>query len=191
MWRPLVKPFSLVKRVLSLESLYKCWPQQFSLDVYSFSCLFTLARASLWSMKSAPSSRRLSNLWLEETHIRWVLTRLWMILQTNYGKCLKFQHNKVNAWSSSIMDTCLQSLVKLQKPFKYIGNNNPQTHFVLLMLIQLLYSITVTCVVVQKNGAGVHTASSCFWDNTTDGSCTVRWENKTMYCIVSVFGLSI
>ncbi len=23
------------------------------------------------------------------------------------------------------------------------------------------------------------------------GSCTVRWENKTMYCIVSVFGLAI
>lgn len=44
---------------------------------------------------------------------------------------------------------------------------------------------------MQKNGAGLHTASSCFWDNTTDGSCTVRWENKTMYCIVSVFGLSI
>jgi len=80
-----------------------------------------------------------------------------------------YQHGKVNLWSSAIMDTCLQSLVKLQKPFKYI----------------------VTCVVVQKNGAGFHTASSCFWDNTTDGSCTVRWENKTMYCIVSVFGLSI
>ena len=23
------------------------------------------------------------------------------------------------------------------------------------------------------------------------GSCTVRWENKTMYCIVNVFGLAI
>ena len=23
------------------------------------------------------------------------------------------------------------------------------------------------------------------------GSCTVRWENKTMYCVVSVFGLSL
>ncbi|EFX80005.1 dynein light chain Tctex-type 1-like [Daphnia pulex] len=80
-----------------------------------------------------------------------------------------YLHNKVNQWSSSIMDCCLQSLVKLQKPFKYI----------------------VTCVVVQKNGAGVHTSSSCFWDNSTDGSCTVRWENKTMYCIVSVFGLAI
>lgn len=53
------------------------------------------------------------------------------------------------------------------------------------------FSPIVTCVVVQKNGAGVHTASSCFWDNATDGSCTVRWENKTMYCIVSVFGLAI
>ncbi|KAK1337899.1 hypothetical protein QTO34_001000 [Cnephaeus nilssonii] len=28
-------------------------------------------------------------------------------------------------------------------------------------------------------------------DLSTDGSCTVRWENKTMYCIVSAFGLSI
>lgn len=137
---------------------------------------------------------------------------------------------------------------------------------------------------MQKNGAGLHTASSCFWDSSTDGtgssrreglsghlpagpaargprwglgsqssalgrvcersrvfecvltgvtfknlfwergcpaglvgrtevsarvlglpgwapegpqppfpagSCTVRWENKTMYCIVSAFGLSI
>ena len=22
---------------------------------------------------------------------------------------------------------------------------------------------------MQKNGAGLHTASSCFWDNSTDG----------------------
>ncbi|CAM4863809.1 unnamed protein product [Rotaria socialis] len=34
-------------------------------------------------------------------------------------------------------------------------------------------------------------SSSCYWDNTTDGSCTVRWENKHLYAIVSVFGLSI
>lgn len=44
---------------------------------------------------------------------------------------------------------------------------------------------------MQKNGAGLHSASSCYWDNNTDGTCTVRWENKTMYCIVSVFGLAI
>jgi len=80
-----------------------------------------------------------------------------------------YQHNKVNQWTSSVVEQCLNQLTKLGKPFKYI----------------------VTCVIMQKNGAGLHTASSCFWDNTTDGSCTVRWENKTMYCIVSVFGLAI
>ncbi|XP_063233828.1 dynein light chain Tctex-type 1 isoform X2 [Bacillus rossius redtenbacheri] len=76
---------------------------------------------------------------------------------------------KVNQWTSSVVETCLGALTKLQKPFKYI----------------------VTCTIMQKNGAGLHSASSCFWDNSTDGSCTVRWENKTMYCIVSVYGLAI
>ncbi|XP_073239494.1 dynein light chain Tctex-type 1-like [Porites lutea] len=69
-----------------------------------------------------------------------------------------YQHNKVNQWTSNVVEQCLNQLTKLGKPFKYI----------------------VTCVIMQKNGAGLHTASSCFWDNTSDGSCTVRWENKTI-----------
>jgi len=80
-----------------------------------------------------------------------------------------YQQAKINTWTSNIVEAILNSLTKLNKPFKYI----------------------VSCVIMQKNGAGLHTASSCFWDNTTDGSCTVRWENKSMYAIVSVFGLSI
>jgi hypothetical protein len=28
-------------------------------------------------------------------------------------------------------------------------------------------------------------------DQKTDGSCSVRWENKTMYAIVTVFALHI
>ncbi|XP_051892428.1 dynein light chain Tctex-type 1-like [Pristis pectinata] len=80
-----------------------------------------------------------------------------------------YQHNKVNQWTASVVEQCLNQLTKLAKPFKYI----------------------VTCVIMQKNGAGLHTASSCFWDNSIDGSCTVRWENKTMYCIVSIFGLGV
>ncbi|KAK2878802.1 hypothetical protein Q8A67_019593 [Cirrhinus molitorella] len=80
-----------------------------------------------------------------------------------------YQHSKINQWTSNIVELSLSQLTKLGKPFKYI----------------------VTCIILQKNGAGLHTASSCFWDNSTDGSCTVRWENKTIYCIVSVFGLAI
>lgn len=80
-----------------------------------------------------------------------------------------YQHNKVNQWTSNIVEQCLKRLTALNKPFKYV----------------------VSVVMLQKTGAGLHTASSCYWDNSTDGSCTVRWENKTMYAIVSVFGLAI
>ncbi|XP_070781545.1 dynein light chain Tctex-type 1 isoform X1 [Enoplosus armatus] len=80
-----------------------------------------------------------------------------------------YQHSRVNQWTTSVVEQCLSQLSKLGRPFKYIVN----------------------CIIMQKNGAGLQTASSCFWDNSTDGSCAVRWENKSMYCIVSVFGLAI
>ena len=80
-----------------------------------------------------------------------------------------YNHNKVSQWTSSVVEQCLKRLTNLNKPFKYV----------------------TTTTIMQKNGAGLHTASSCYWDNATDGSCTVRWENKTMYCVTTVFGLAI
>uniref|UniRef100_A0A672HJX2 Dynein light chain Tctex-type 1 n=1 Tax=Salarias fasciatus TaxID=181472 RepID=A0A672HJX2_SALFA len=80
-----------------------------------------------------------------------------------------YQQSRVNQWSSSVVEQCLSQLSKLGKPFKYI----------------------VHCVIMQKTGAGLQTAASCFWDNTTDGSCPVTWENESMFCIVTVFGLAI
>ncbi|GBM35477.1 Dynein light chain Tctex-type 1 [Araneus ventricosus] len=72
-------------------------------------------------------------------------------------------------WTSMVEEKVLWNLSKLNKPFKFI----------------------VTCTTMQKNGAGFHCASACYWDNNTDGTCTVRWENSFMYCIVTVFGLAI
>ncbi|CAH8874565.1 unnamed protein product [Trichobilharzia szidati] len=80
-----------------------------------------------------------------------------------------YSQSKVQLWTSTVIEQCLNHLTKLGKPFKYI----------------------VTCIIMQKSGAGLHTASSCYWDSTTDGSCTVKWENKSMYFIVTVFGLAI
>ncbi|XP_056873798.1 dynein light chain Tctex-type 1 isoform X1 [Takifugu flavidus] len=119
-----------------------------------------------------------------------------------------YQHTRVTQWTSSVVELVLGQLSKLGKPFKYIVN----------------------CIIMQKNGAGLQTANTCFWDNSTDGnirhmfltclffphwvhccrrismmleaqfhfpllsqtgSCAVRWENKSMYCIVTVFGLAI
>lgn len=53
------------------------------------------------------------------------------------------------------------------------------------------FKYLVTCTLMQKTGAGLHAATSCYWDASTDGSCTVKWENKTMICAVSVFGLAV
>ena len=124
------------------------------------------------------------------------------------NRALLLQHAKVNQWTNGVVESCLASLTKLQKPFKYI----------------------VTCVIMQVNTeqswGGEKTWNVFFseewcrpphrqllllgqqhrrWEEGRGrllelkylnieifpGSCTVRWENKTMYCIVSVFGLAI
>eukprot|EP01046_Picozoa_sp_COSAG06_P044797 COSAG06_NODE_6095_length_3114_cov_1.245108_4_plen_111_part_00 len=109
----------------------------------------------------------------------------------------------VPQWTSDVVEGVMKKLTGLQKPFKYIGTPVPRLLASLprrraaaapplpadVPLTALLAA--VSCVIMQKNGAGLHTASSCFWDNQTDGSCTVRQEYKTMYCIVTVFGLGI
>ncbi|CAF1436981.1 unnamed protein product [Rotaria sordida] len=79
-----------------------------------------------------------------------------------------YEKTKVNLWTSNIVETILNSLARLNKPYKYI----------------------VFCVIMEKTGAGLHTASSCLWDETSDRSCTLRWENETMFVTVTVFGLS-
>ncbi|XP_039112667.1 dynein light chain Tctex-type 3 [Hyaena hyaena] len=80
-----------------------------------------------------------------------------------------YNQNNINQWTASIVEQSLTHLVKLGKPYKYV----------------------VTCALVQRSAYGFHTASSCFWDTTSDGTCTVRWENRTMNCIVNVFAIAI
>lgn len=80
-----------------------------------------------------------------------------------------YDHSKVNTWLSNVLNSIVSIIIKLQKAYKYI----------------------VTGTIVQKNGSGLHTASSCIWNNNTDGHCTLRWDNNTMYCIISVFGLAV
>ncbi|XP_075871385.1 peroxisomal biogenesis factor 7 isoform X3 [Nelusetta ayraudi] len=110
----------------------------------------------------------------------------------------EYQHSRVNQWSNKVIEQVLNQLARLGKPFKYI----------------------VSCTITQKNGAGVQVGSACFWDSTGDGmapppggditdditgpscrligplsppagSCVLRWENRSLYCLVTVFGLGI
>ena len=37
------------------------------------------------------------------------------------------------------------------------------------------FKYMVSCLVLQKRGAGLHSASLATWDAQTDGACTVQW----------------
>eukprot|EP00940_MAST-03C_sp_MAST-3C-sp2_P003386 g3386.t1 len=74
-------------------------------------------------------------------------------------------------WVDRICETCTKSLVDLNRPYKYV----------------------VTCTILQRNGAGVHTSSSYFWDSVCDVECTVPFpdsksknQKRSLCCIVSV-----
>ncbi|KAI8093911.1 flagellar inner arm dynein light chain [Halteromyces radiatus] len=80
-----------------------------------------------------------------------------------------YSHSKVPAWNSTIVETCLKKLRAVNKNYKFI----------------------VTCVIMQKNGAGFYAGSSVYWDNLHDGSASYRHETKSLYAITNVFALSV
>lgn len=80
-----------------------------------------------------------------------------------------FNSKKVNEWTNGIVTNCLKDLQQLNRPFKYI----------------------ITCIIMQKTGAGLNTSASMHWDTTKDGFCKVPWQNSTMHCILTVYGLSV
>jgi dynein light chain Tctex-type 1/3 len=89
-------------------------------------------------------------------------------LDTHLGTNV-YSAKKVHDWTTLIVESVLKGLQASNKPFKYV----------------------VTAVIMQKTGAGLHTASTCFWDTQTDASCSVRWDNKTMHAICTVYALKI
>jgi len=80
-----------------------------------------------------------------------------------------FLLNKIDSWSTNIIEGCLKRLAALQKPFKYV----------------------VTCNLSQKTGAGLHAATSTRMNDKTDGRLTVQWENDSMFILVTVYWLAI
>jgi dynein light chain Tctex-type 1 len=80
-----------------------------------------------------------------------------------------YDHSSVNRWSSEILETTLRNLCERFPPYKFISQ----------------------CLIVQKAGGGIHVSSSCYWDSSCDGMVTVRWENESMHCIMSIHGLAV
>ena len=77
----------------------------------------------------------------------------------------KWQPKKVDGWSKDIIEFTLKSLAELKKPFKYV----------------------VTCMIVQKNGAGISSATMALWDNMRDSLHSVPYEGDHVHCITTVY----
>ncbi len=80
-----------------------------------------------------------------------------------------YNASEVQSWTGQVCEDVINRLKALNSNFKY----------------------TVTCIIMQRSDSGLHISSTCYWDCNTDGHCTVKWENSTMYCIVNIFGLAL
>mmetsp|Transcript_8226 Transcript_8226/g.12745 ORF Transcript_8226/g.12745 Transcript_8226/m.12745 type:complete len:122 (+) Transcript_8226:53-418(+) len=101
---------------------------------------------------------------------------VWQILESHLSEG-DYNDQQSNTWSNKICEDSVHQLTTLNKPFKYIVN----------------------CVLMQKNGAGLNSSSSCFWDTGNDGVVTVQWpkpnaktiSNPTVIAVVTVFAIKL
>eukprot|EP00871_Galdieria_phlegrea_P002786 jgi/Galph1/3508/GphlegSOOS_G2146.1 len=80
-----------------------------------------------------------------------------------------YEHSKTVEWTNQICEKILNKMVEQGKPFKYI----------------------VSCSLLQRRGAGFHTATTCYWDAECDQCCTVKHETKQIYVICTVYAISL
>ena len=81
-----------------------------------------------------------------------------------------YQPGMVPRWVNSINDEVLEGLKHASPNFKFVVS---------------------TAIIERTQCAGSHFSTSTFWDVDTDGSCTVTWQNDSIGCIITVFGLAL
>ena len=91
------------------------------------------------------------------------------LLLISYSLILSLSLSLSSNHLSSIISEVLKGLQSLNRPYKYIA----------------------TVIIMQKNGAGLVSAASTYWDTTKDGLCRVTWENAAMTTVVTVYGLCL
>ncbi|CAB4409108.1 unnamed protein product [Rhizophagus irregularis] len=91
------------------------------------------------------------------------------VVEQNILQGSAYLHSRISNWNNSIVHSVVEKLSALNKAFKYI----------------------VTCTIFEKNGAGIHATTTCYWDSNHDGSTTYRHDTNSMYVIVNVWGLCV
>ncbi|CAD8081001.1 unnamed protein product [Paramecium sonneborni] len=53
------------------------------------------------------------------------------------------------------------------------------------------FKFVVSCLILQKADFGINLSASCYWDNNTDGSVSVRQESDNALGIVNIFACGV
>jgi len=101
----------------------------------------------------------------------------------------KFEVGTIKTMIKETLDSVLKDKEYDQKLVQDWANKSVENILRKLQDEAERFKFVVTCTIMQRKGAGLHSTSSCLWDKTSDNCCSDKWENKTMYCIVSVFAL--
>ena len=83
-----------------------------------------------------------------------------------------FHRENLHRWHSDILRDIVQELKNLSQT---------TTKFVVTLIIGER--------VDSMKESGFHTASACLWDGTCDGCVTVKWENRSVFSIATIFAL--
>lgn len=88
-----------------------------------------------------------------------------------------YHEDKVAQWVSNICEDTVMELYITHKPFKYM----------------------VSCVIMQKTGAALHSAHATHWDTAEDTGICILWPKRNalkdpanrMLCVVTVFAVCL
>lgn len=76
-----------------------------------------------------------------------------------------YSHARTEQWTNAIVENLVMRLVSIDRDYKYV----------------------TTCMIVQKSGAGMRSATSCFWNAETDHGHSITMEHGEMYVITTIF----
>ena len=52
-------------------------------------------------------------------------------------------------------------------------------------------ALAVNAHVQQRTGSAMITACCAYWDKTTDGYASTKWESESVQVLVTVFGIAV
>jgi dynein light chain Tctex-type 1 len=112
-------------------------------------------------------------------------------IQNSKTLLLVFLHAKlVISFSKALTATLDGKVYAVSKVSEYIDAIGAST-LGELKLISSNFKYVVSCVIVQNVGAGLHYESVAHWDQSTDGSIIVKYENQDLVGICVVMAIAI